>query len=914
MAVIEQSVESCTSCGEPLEPGWKSCPACGSATGSGALLSCPRCGQAVKANWRLCPHCQTTLEGNATPSETPGQASADSQRRSGAEEPQIFPPTILRTRPEPGRLIEPPLVAGDVLAGRYTIRARLGAGGFGTVYQASDAVTKDDIALKIVVCAEGEDKAQRAIEQILHEFRLRQKISDIAHIVKCGDPRPCDFKGLSLVLLPMELAGGGSLRQWLTRCQDLDARRSEGLALFQQACLGVKAIHDAGLVHLDIKPENILLADGKAKITDFGIGRFAAAGTESNPGQLLRPGVGTPQFMSPEQFRTARQRNIGPTSDIYTLGVVLYEILDGALPFDGPPVELRDKHLTVPPAPLKGTAERWWGVVERCLAKAPAERYQSVGALLKDLYRVQERVAASVDVSCPKCRHINSNAEHKVCEACLASLAAMFRPCPDCTKEVRLDVERCSGCGAAVLAHYVLQERWKEVERLKLEDPVQAIELLELILRDGAGRLQERAVAALREMRDTQSRVSKLIDQAEHAAAEGAPERELAAWRGVLEIVPRHRIASEKVKALDKLQLDFRDTLAKSIVLADQADFEQAEGLLKRCQAMIPASDEVRQQFQTVSRRAPAYTAAMTKGRTERDAKRLGAASESVRLALAQAPRNKEALALRSAIDEAIKASERQLKQARKHIRCAEFEAATTAVKKLLELRADAEEGNRVRHELSAASETFSSAIESCEQAVRERDLGAAAKAAEQALQACPDCSRAKDMYATILNDKKATLQHLKRAKEALASARFTDANTELESARRLWPLMEGLAEARGDINSKRPIYERQLEAACTLGLKRQYDMARAACHEALRVCRSAKEPEEVLRDIEAIKIAEEAREHHRQAQKKDRIQLILRLLVVLSILGGVVAVAIHQRAWVQTELWPWLAEQLKSI
>lgn len=911
MAITEQSLVYCKSCGEPLESGWTRCPVCAPQRDSGAMLICPSCGCSVKAHWRECPKCNSPLGGYVTPSGSLSGGPVPSTRLSTAERPQVF--VTVSEAGAPCRSVELPIAEGDVLGERYTIRGLLGAGGFGAVYHAYDSVTKDNIALKIVVAAEEEGHAQRAAEQILHEFKLRQKINEVAHIVKCGDPRPTNLKGLSLVLLPMELASGGNLRQWLAQNKDVGKRHKQALEFFRQACRGAKAIHDAGLLHLDIKPENILVADGKAKLSDFGLGRFGPMASDANPDQLLRQGIGTPQYMSPEQFRTARQRDIGPTSDIYSLGLILYEIVDGTAPFDGSPFELREKHINLAPVQPSGVSDSLWRVIESCLAKAPKDRYDRVDRLLKDLERTEQGAATSVDVSCPKCDHLNTNPDHRVCENCQASLDPLFRSCRICARRVRRDVERCPGCGEAILAYYLLHQRWSDLEAITDEDPVEAINLLELILREGAGEFQDRALPLLRELRHKQERISGLVAQADRAHTVGSPEEALAAWRAVLEIAPRHGVASEKAKALDRLLHDFRDTLAKGNLLADQANFEQAEACLKRSQAMIPANEEVRKQLLTVAQRAKAYATAIKATRAERDARRLGAARECVRAALAEASQNKEALALASAIDEAIKASERQLKQARKHIRCAEFEAATTAVKKFLELRADAEEGNRVRDELSAARDTFSSAIETCEQAVRERDLGAAAKAAQQSLQVCPDCSRAKDMYATILNDEKVALQHLKRANEALASARFTDANTELELARRLWPLMEGLTEARGDINSTRPIYERQLEAARTLGLKRQYDMACAACHEALRVCRRAKEPGEVLRGIEAIKIGEEAREHRRRAQKRDRIQLTLRLLVVLSILGGVVAVAIHQRAWVQTALWPWLVEQLKQ-
>ena len=347
----EPSVLICQGCGEPLEPDWDRCPACQTPTGTGAL-TCANCGRSTKTHWKECPSCRTPLPGYATPTHPGGSAPrTGGERAAKADQAPLFL-SIMDDSSAPGTAhgLDVPILEGDVLgeSNRYTVRKKLGMGGFGSVYRVHDSILKEDFALKIVA-AEGEGKAQRAVEQLLHEFKLRGRINDMTHVVKSEDPRPCDYKGLSLVLLPMELATDGNLRQWLGRNRDVEKRRIARLDLFKQTCLGVRAIHEAGLVHMDVKPENVLLCDGRAKVTDFGIGRFTGSGFENNPEQVLRQGVGTPQYMSPEQFQAARQKDISSASDLYSLGLVLYEILDGGLPFDGTRVELREKHLNMPP-------------------------------------------------------------------------------------------------------------------------------------------------------------------------------------------------------------------------------------------------------------------------------------------------------------------------------------------------------------------------------------------------------------------------------------------------------------------------------------------------------------------------------------------------------------------------------------
>ena len=289
-----------------------------------------------------------------------------------------------------------PIVVGEKLSNKYRIIQELDKGGFGSVYEVDDTELNERIALKIVVDQEG--KEHRACEQILREFKLRKKVSDITFILKTQDPRSCEYKGLSLVLLPMELADGGSMRQWLRHNRDIKERRTMALEFFKQACLGVKAMHDAEILHLDIKPENILLVDGKAKIADFGVGRYEAAQFTDNPEQPLRQGIGTPQYMSPEQFQGDGQKELGPSSDIYSLGIVLYESLTGSLPFDGTRNQLRQKHLHDAPVEIKGISAKYWSIISRCLAKKADDRYFSIDQLNSDLdHAAQEVVEKTID-------------------------------------------------------------------------------------------------------------------------------------------------------------------------------------------------------------------------------------------------------------------------------------------------------------------------------------------------------------------------------------------------------------------------------------------------------------------------------------------------------------------------------------
>ncbi|HEX7180987.1 MAG TPA: serine/threonine-protein kinase, partial [Thermoanaerobaculia bacterium] len=184
--------------------------------------------------------------------------------------------------------------------------------------------------------------------------------------------------------ISMEYVRGVTLRYMLDQTRRLPY--SAGLRLAKQLCAGLNAAHSVGVLHRDIKPENMILEPtGNAKLMDFGIAR---------PVNRLEPGqteagfiVGTPLYLSPEQLQG---REIDTRADIYSSGVVLYEMFTGALPFQAPSaVEIMLKHLReTPPLPSTHWPEippKLEAIILRCLAKEPDERFRSVDELLRDL-------------------------------------------------------------------------------------------------------------------------------------------------------------------------------------------------------------------------------------------------------------------------------------------------------------------------------------------------------------------------------------------------------------------------------------------------------------------------------------------------------------------------------------------------
>jgi formylglycine-generating enzyme required for sulfatase activity/serine/threonine protein kinase len=848
--MVEESMLRC-SCGEPLEPDWDECPACLKPIVK-EQLNCPKCGRNVKAKWKKCPKCKTPLDGWATPTQTSDTGTSVEDSSSPASIVDDGPYLSLKEGEDDnlGYGVEVIINEGDVLD-KYIIQGTLGTGGFGSVYLAYDTVLKEKVALKVVVAGES-DKAQNAREQIIHEFKFRKKITDSSHIVTAGDPRTCEHKNVTLVLLPMDFAEGGSFRDWLKKNKSEEARTKEGLKIFRQACLGVKAIHDEELSHLDIKPENILLVDGMAKIADFGIGRYGANLLVDNPKQIERQGIGTPQYMSPEQFHSARQKDIGPASDIYSLGVVLYELLDGSSPFDGPSYdEYRQRHLHESPTEIKGACAKYWGIVARCLAKKADDRYESVEQLIGDLDRVAQGASLSVDVSCPECGHINSDTTSDRCKKCGSDLPeTLFRECHHCMKKLRLDTEICPGCGFHVLEYYVLQDRWQRIQKFKDEDPVEAIELLEMALCDGVAEHEEKALALVRDLRKKQSQIRDLIAEADKAMADGKPEKALENWRAVLDVIPRHRVALEQIEKLESLIKNFADLLDEAEKLMDQAKFEDADANLRTCLQLIPQREKPRNMLRTCRQQAKAYNTAFSEATMSMKHRLLRTAEQQVKAALAQAPNSPAAMAMAVELSETFERTEQLIEQAHRQLSRAEFGIVSESIREIEQRQADSETASELKIQLNEIQHAYSILMENAKLAENAHDLGKAVQAAEQALKFCPQAPEAKSLLKRVKEDQKKAQNLLEELTLLLRAARFEDAEALVKQVEKLWTTIEGLKETKDTLITKCADYIKHMQSSQRAKTQGMLEQALRESELALTVCSESPEAKTSVKSL----------------------------------------------------------------
>lgn len=277
-----------------------------------------------------------------------------------------------------------PLI-GTLLGRRYRVVDEVGSGGMGTVYRARHVLVGRDVAIKLLNRSATRDRTWR--ERFLREAQTTNllKHENIVDITDFGD------EGGS-VFLVMELLEGESLEERLAR-ERLSALEAVDIALPVAAALA--RAHQLDVVHRDIKPANIFLSETpqgrKVKVLDFGIARARGDLKLTDTGVLL----GTPEYMSPEQSLGSA---VGPPSDLYALGVVLFEALAGRLPFLGNGAHLLVQHVQDPPPRLKDLApevpDELDAVVMRLLRKSPEERFADAHALIAALAAV--RTAASL--------------------------------------------------------------------------------------------------------------------------------------------------------------------------------------------------------------------------------------------------------------------------------------------------------------------------------------------------------------------------------------------------------------------------------------------------------------------------------------------------------------------------------------
>ena len=276
---------------------------------------------------------------------------------------------------------------GQVLKGSYRIEERLAAGGMGAVYRATQITLERQVAVKTLLPHLVSTASM--VQRFFQEARLASQLShpNVVSIFDFGNTED------GLFFMVMEYLEGQSLKDLVPESEGLAVEQA--LSLFEQVCSGVGAAHRRGLVHRDLKPDNVFVTGGQAdagrvKVLDFGIARSVEAGANT---RLTQSGMlmGTPAFIAPEQIEESAAAD--KRSDIYALGAVLCFLLTGCKPYDGDtPPSILAKQLFDRPQIDPGISEKHPGlsaVVLRAMARDPDDRYQSIEELLTALNGAQ---------------------------------------------------------------------------------------------------------------------------------------------------------------------------------------------------------------------------------------------------------------------------------------------------------------------------------------------------------------------------------------------------------------------------------------------------------------------------------------------------------------------------------------------
>ena len=309
-------------------------------------------------------------------------------------------PTSEEIPASPTKTLETPteeLTTGSTFAGRYQIIEELGKGGMGKVYKALDTEIKEKIALKLINPEISADK--RTIERFQNELKLARKIS---HRNVC---RMYDLnKEEGSYYITMEYVSGEDLKSMIGMMGQLSGGKAISVA--RQVCEGLTEAHRLGVVHRDLKPQNIMIdKEGNARIMDFGIARSLKGKGITGAGVM----VGTPEYMSPEQVEA---KDVDQRSDIYSLGIILYEMVTGRVPFEGEtPLSIAMKHKGEMPKDPKEINSQipddLSRVILRCMEKDKEKRYQSADEVRSELENIEEGIPTT-ERMVPKSKPITS--------------------------------------------------------------------------------------------------------------------------------------------------------------------------------------------------------------------------------------------------------------------------------------------------------------------------------------------------------------------------------------------------------------------------------------------------------------------------------------------------------------------------
>jgi tetratricopeptide (TPR) repeat protein/predicted Ser/Thr protein kinase len=332
-------------------------------------MICPKCQTPGPEESETCLYCGYGFKGEV--------AAADSHAAELTSVPTLGSPSSLKewANQSQKNVASVVLPAGLEIGHRYRVKSLLGMGGMGAVYLVHDKDLDRDVAMKLIRSDIAEDA--EALERFKREIQLSSRVThpNVLRVFDLGETDGIKF-------LTMQFVDGRDLSTILKKQGKLPTERL--LRIFRQTAEGLKAAHDQGVIHRDLKPQNIMLdATDRVYVTDFGLAKSNEQSGMTQTGAI----IGTPFYMSPEQVKG---EPVGPQSDIFALGVILYQMAAGTVPFGGAtPFEVMITRIQRPPKPIRELNPELpvylQKVIERCLTVDLGLRYQNVQEILDDL-------------------------------------------------------------------------------------------------------------------------------------------------------------------------------------------------------------------------------------------------------------------------------------------------------------------------------------------------------------------------------------------------------------------------------------------------------------------------------------------------------------------------------------------------
>ena len=281
------------------------------------------------------------------------------------------------------------LTKGSTFANRYDVLEELGRGGMGRVYKVFDRRVKEEVALKLLRSDIADDP--NMVERFSNELKFARKIvhRNVARMYDLGEEE-------GVLYITMEFVPGEDLKAFIKRAGRLSYEKS--IAIIEQVCEGLTEAHKLGLVHRDLKPQNIMIDKaGNAHIMDFGIARSLDTEGITDAGAV----IGTPDYMSPEQVGG---EDVDQRSDLYSLGVILYEMVTGRVPFQADSafaVGMKHKSETpqAPHAINPQIPDDLSRLIMKCMEKDRGERYQAAEEILTGLKGIKEEITTTRGIS-----------------------------------------------------------------------------------------------------------------------------------------------------------------------------------------------------------------------------------------------------------------------------------------------------------------------------------------------------------------------------------------------------------------------------------------------------------------------------------------------------------------------------------